>query len=255
MYCRYCFRKVGINDGPVRLHRAAEQALKYISEHTEVREVILSGGDPLMLSDGILESLRKAIEAIGHIDRLRIHSRTPVTFPDRMTEGLMDALDARIEVVMVTHFNHPTEITDRVIRGLRRFQETGIQLANQSVLLRGVNDDPRILAALCGQLVAIGVRPYYLHHLDAAPGTHHFRVSIEEGLAIYRSAISKLPVSDRPRYMLDMPGGGGKIPVDSAAVKAVDSTGLYRLTSPIDGHSILWQDPSLLQPVSVPHLV
>jgi lysine 2,3-aminomutase len=245
MYCRYCFRKVSLNSAPVRLQGALPAALGYIADNPNISEVILSGGDPLMLSDRRLKSLIAELSTMEHVKRIRIHSRTPVTFPHRMTPDLVEALTSSKEVVIVTHFNHPKELTETVRRGLDLCSDQGLRLANQSVLLKGVNDDPNLLYGLCSTLGSWGVRPYYLHHLDAAPGTQHFRIPLSRGLEIYRAFSSRLAGLDRPRYMLEIPGGGGKVDVDSSSVTPLGQPGHYGLLSPLTGQRIPWFDPAL----------
>ena len=244
MYCRYCFRKVAINSGPIRLHQALGPALAYVEATPSINEVILSGGDPLMLSDRLLGKLLDQINKITHVRRVRLHTRTPVTFPHRITPALVHLLSAVRAVTVVTHVNHPREISPHVIDGLMMFRRAGITLANQSVLLKGVNDNVDTLTTLCEELSGLGVRPYYLHHLDAAPGTQHFRVSLARGLEVYHGLCQRLSGLDRPSYMLEIPGGGGKVRADSSAVFALPSPGTYRLTSPLDGSQTVWRDPA-----------
>ena len=221
MYCRHCFRKESLNedDKGVSL-RALEPALAYIAARPEIREVILTGGDPLTLSDAQLAELRGRIEAIEHVRLLRIHTRVPVTLPTRVTPGLVGALRGRLMTAVVTHFNHPREIGDDAVVACRRLREAGFMLLNQAVLLRGVNDDPDTMATLLRELVyTLGAKPYYLHHCDLTRGVSHFRTSIDQGLDILRSLRGNVSGLCVPHYMLDLPGGHGKVPLSPEVVQ------------------------------------
>lgn len=226
MYCRHCFRKESINDEAAGFSMAAlEPALAYLAEHTELREVILTGGDPLTLSDVQLEALRSRLDAIEHLSLLRVHTRVPVTLPTRVTPGLVAALrgEGSRMVCVVTHFNHPRELDDDALTACRRLREAGFMLLNQSVLLRGVNDEVEVLAELFEKLVyRAGAKPYYLHHCDLTRGVSHFRTSIDRGrelMAALRGRISGLCL---PEYVLDLPGGDGKVPIGPSFVHARD---------------------------------
>jgi lysine 2,3-aminomutase len=245
MFCRYCFRKVTLNGDPIRLREHQPAALQYIREHSEIQEVILSGGDPLMLSNRRLNELFDAIWQIPHIRKLRVHSRFPVTLPQRIDADLVSSMTRSGPVTLVTHFNHPRELTSASFEAIAMLSAGGVKLFNQAVLLRRVNDDPQILADLFSRLENVGVTPYYLHHLDAAPGTDKFRLSVPEGLSIYRAACALMTAQTLPKYVLDIPGGGGKIPLDSDAVRSLEAPGQYELTSPVDGRAIHWTDPAV----------
>lgn len=240
MFCRYCFRKVALNDEPIRLRQALDGALDYLARHPQIREVILSGGDPLMLSDARLGELLDRLRAIG-INRIRIHTRFPVTLPMRVDSALARRLAAARPLYVVTHFNHPRELTAESATALRHLVDAGVTVLNQAVLLRGVNDTPEVLAALFEGLLDHQVRPYYLHHPDLTVGTGHFRVSIDEGLAISAALRGRLTGLAWPTYVLDIPGGGGKVPVDSHWVQPLEP-GLWRLQSPIDGAITRYRD-------------
>lgn len=212
LYCRYCFRRTyapGEREEPTAAELDA--AVAYIS-NSGVDEVILSGGDPLSLRDdklfSLIDRLRPAVR------RIRIHSRAPVTKPDRVTERLVAGLAARKPVWMVIHCNHPRELAPDVIAALERLQAAGISLLNQSVLLRGVNDDVNTLVELSNSLTNIGVKPYYLHHPDQVQGASHFGVSVEEGLALYAELRTSVNGVALPRYVIDPPDGGGKVDVE-----------------------------------------
>lgn len=235
MYCRYCFRKIALNEAPVRLDRVLPPAVAYVAAHPEVREVILTGGDPLLLSDERLDRVLGAFRALPNIERLRIHSRVPVTRPSRVDAGLVRMLASHRPLFLVTHFNHPRELTPVAEAGIRALVDAGITVLNQAVLLRGVNADAETLAALFGGLLRWQVRPYYLHHLDMTVGTSHFRVSLREGLATVRSLRGRLSGLAWPTYVLDIPGGGGKVPVDSDFVRETATPGVYTLVGPQGG--------------------
>ncbi|MCA9711655.1 MAG: KamA family radical SAM protein, partial [Myxococcales bacterium] len=222
MYCRHCFRKESLNeddDRSVALPRLGP-ALRYIAEHPELREVILTGGDPLTLSDAQLAQLRARIEAIPHVRLLRIHTRVPVTLPTRVTPALVQALRGRLVTAVVTHFNHPREITDDAASACRRLREAGFMLLNQSVLLRGINDDPQTMETLVHELVyTLGAKPYYLHHCDLTRGVSHFRTGLDEGLALMKALRERVSGLCVPHYVLDLPGGHGKVPLGAHAVR------------------------------------
>lgn len=208
MYCRFCFRKSLLNELSGALFRGEiSGALAYLSQHTEIEEVVFSGGDPWMVSDNRLRFLLLRISEMPHISRVRFHTRVPVTFPMRVTQDLMDALGGfPFSIVVVIHFNHPKELTGEAAEVCHRIREMGMTLLNQSVLLRGVNDQPEILCELSRALFGIGILPYYLHHPDRAQGTRHFYIPVERGLDIYRLIRSELPGYLVPRYVCDVVG-------------------------------------------------
>ena len=209
LHCRYCFRRDldGQSDPTTDELRTAVDFL----HKSGVHEVILSGGDPLILRTpkllGIIDSLRP------QIPQIRIHSRAPITFPKRVDAALVEGLKSRQPVWLIVHVNHPDELSEDVCLGLGRLVDAGIPVLNQSVLLKGVNDDPDVLADLSRALVNLRVKPYYLHHPDAVPGGGRFRVSVEEGLAIHRALRGKVSGMALPQYVIDPPDGTGKVPV------------------------------------------
>jgi lysine 2,3-aminomutase len=216
VYCRFCFRREMVGPGGPRAlsGQALDAALGYIAGDPGIWEVILTGGDPLMLSERRLAEVTRRLSAIGTVKVLRWHTRVPVADPGRITEGLAEALRSPARAVyLVVHANHPRELTPAVRACLGRLRDAGIALLSQSVLLRGVNDDAATLEALMRALVECRVKPYYLHHPDLAPGTSHFRVSIEEGQALVRQLRGRLSGLAQPTYVLDIPGGFGKVPV------------------------------------------
>ncbi len=204
MYCRFCFRKTLLNEDSDEFFAGnLLPAFEYFRSHPEVEEVILSGGDPLMVSDANLTWTLKALSGIASVKRIRIHSRVPVTFPERVTEELTQALIQKKPVVLITHFNHPKEITPQATQACRTLARAGVRLLNQSVLLKKVNASPSILKSLSEGLFEIGVLPYYLHHPDQAAGTAHFQMAPEEGKRIHEQLRGELSGYLVPRYVVD----------------------------------------------------
>jgi lysine 2,3-aminomutase len=214
MYCRFCTRKrkVGGENMVVNGDTIA-QGIDYIRKHDEIRDVILSGGDPLLLADEQLDGILGALRAIPHVEIIRIGSRVPVVLPQRITMGLIRVLRKHHPLYLNTHFNHPDEITATSAKACARLADAGIPLGNQTVLLRGVNDDPAVMKRLMQKLLAIRVRPYYLYQADMAQGTDHFRTSVTEGLEIVRALRGHTSGLGVPAFVIDAPGGGGKIPL------------------------------------------
>jgi lysine 2,3-aminomutase len=214
VYCRFCFRREMVGPGGAALTPAElAAALDYIRERPAIWEVILSGGDPLMLAPRRLAALVAALDAIPHLGVIRIHTRLPIVAPGSVTPRLVAALAAEKAVFVVLHANHPRELTPAVGAACRRMTRAGIPLLSQTVLLRGVNDDPAVLTALMRGLVAQRVKPYYLHHGDLAHGTSRFRTGIAEGQAVLRAMRGDASGLCQPSYVLDLPGGNGKVPV------------------------------------------
>ncbi len=204
MYCRFCFRKTLLNESADTFFEGGlAPALDYLRHHGEIEEVILSGGDPLMVSDANLAWTLKQLAAIPHLQRIRIHSRVPVTFPERVTAELMKAFAVEKPVVLVTHFNHPKELTAEALGACDALTNAGVRLLNQSVLLKNVNDDASTLKTLCEKLFAHGIQPYYLHHPDQAAGTAHFQLTHEEGKQIYETFRKSTSGYLVPRYVVD----------------------------------------------------
>jgi len=212
-YCRFCTRRRIVGD-PTKIHpRYIEDGLDYIRHHSEVRDVIVSGGDPLMLGDRRLEYILQSLREIKHVEILRIGTRTPCFLPRRITPQLVNMLRRYHPLYVNVHFNHPDEITEESGRALNLLADAGIPLGNQSVLLKGVNDDPEVMKRLMQKLLVVRVKPYYIYQADYVKGTEHFRTTVEKGLEIMdalRGWTSGLAV---PYYVIDTPGGGGKIPL------------------------------------------
>lgn len=217
VYCRYCFRRE-------RVGRAAETpspddmetAFAYIESHPEIREVILTGGDPLSLSDRRLGAVLDRLDAIPHLLNIRLHTRAPVATPERITDGFVETLQRGKPVWMALHCNHPRELTDAVADACDRLVRGGIPLLSQTVLLRGVNDDVAILTELMRRFIALRIKPYYLHHPDKARGTERFRLTLDEGRALVDGLRGHISGLCQPTYVVDLPGGHGKVPVANA---------------------------------------
>ncbi|HWU55161.1 MAG TPA: lysine-2,3-aminomutase-like protein [Rhizomicrobium sp.] len=222
VYCRFCFRREMI--GPAKDNALSkedfETALAYIAAHPEIWEVILTGGDPFILSPRRVAEITSRLAEIAHVKVIRWHSRVPVADPDRVTDELVAALHAPGATTYVAvHANHPREFSPAAKAAIARLVDGGVALVSQSVLLKGVNDDVQTLTDLMRGFAENRIKPYYLHHPDLAPGTSHFRLSIEEGLALVQALRAKLSGLAMPTYMLDIPGGFGKVPLESANVE------------------------------------
>ncbi len=214
VYCRFCFRREHVGpDGGVLTEAELETAFAWFAAHPTVTEVILTGGDPLMLSPRRLRAIIARLSAMPHIQTIRIHSRVPVADPDRLTDELAAAMDTDQSLWLVVHANHAREFTPAAAQALRRIRALGIPLLGQSVLLRGVNDSPEALEALFRSMVSFRMKPYYLHQLDPAPGTARFYVPIEEGRTLLESLRGRVTGLAWPTYVLDIPGGFGKVPI------------------------------------------
>lgn len=214
MYCRHCTRKRKVGDiDSIPDRNQIRQGLDYIRKSPEVRDVLLSGGDPLMLKDLCLDWILTELRKIKHVQVIRIGSRMPVVLPYRITDELVAMLKTHQPLWLNTHFNHPREITSSSREALRKLADAGIPLGNQSVLLAGVNDCPRIIKSLVHKLVENRVRPYYLYQCDLSEGLSHFRTPVGKGIEIMESLIGHTSGFAVPTYVIDAPGGGGKIPL------------------------------------------
>jgi len=213
-YCRFCTRKRKVGKPTVNLsYDVILKQIQYIERNRAVRDVILSGGDPLLLTDEKIDFLLQKLRAIPHLEIIRIGSRVPCTLPQRVTPKLCDTLKKYHPLYVNVHFNHPREITEESERACGLLADAGIPLGNQSVLLRGVNDDPDVMMSLVQKLIKIRVRPYYLFQMDLVKGAYHFRTRVEKGLEIIESLVGHTTGLAVPRYVIDAPGGGGKIPL------------------------------------------
>jgi lysine 2,3-aminomutase len=217
VYCRFCFRREAVGDAGAALSPAdLDRAFAYVAARPAIREIVVTGGDPFMLSPARLADLLARASAADHVDVLRFHTRVPVADPGRVTPGLAAALKAPPggpAVWVSVHVNHPRELGADAAAALARLADAGLPLVSQSVLLKGVNDDAATLEALFRALIRHRVRPYYLHHPDLVRGTAHFRPSIAEGQALMRALRGRLSGIAQPTYVLDIPGGAGKVPV------------------------------------------
>ncbi|HUV61431.1 MAG TPA: lysine 2,3-aminomutase [Thermoplasmata archaeon] len=214
MYCRHCTRRrlAGQTDQE-RDKKATDAVIKYIEEHDEIRDVLLSGGDPLLVSDEKLEDIISRLQNIDHVDIVRIGSRTPCTLPQRITPELCDMLKKHHPIWLNTHFNHPKEITPESKKAVEMLADAGIPVGNQSVLLKGINDCPTIMKKLVQDLVKIRCRPYYFYQCDMSKGIEHFRTSVAKGIEISEALRGHTSGFAVPTFILDAPGGGGKIPL------------------------------------------
>ena len=220
VYCRFCFRREMV--GPGKQMLSADQldaALAYVAAHPEIWEVILTGGDPLVLSARRLADVMARLAAIDHVKVVRFHTRVPVAAPEKITPTLVRALKIKGKATYVAlHANHPRELTEAVRAACARMIDAGIPMLSQSVLLKGVNNDIETLGRLMRAFVECRIKPYYLHHGDLAPGTSHFRTTIEEGQALMRALRGRYSGLCQPEYVLDIPGGFGKVPMKSSYV-------------------------------------
>ncbi len=213
IYCRFCTRKRLVGKPGFIKKGDLDKAIAYLREHTEVRDVILSGGDPLLLPDHLLERVLKSLRSIPHLEIVRIGSRVPGTLPQRITPKLCEIVKKYHPIYMNLHFNHPDELTPEVIDACGRLADAGVPLGAQTVLLKGVNDDPEIMKRLMHKLLLARVKPYYLYQADLTKGTNHFRTTVETGLEIIRALQGHTSGMAVPHFVIDAPGGGGKIPM------------------------------------------
>ena len=230
-YCRFCFRREAVGaDAGVLGEAKLEAALGWFALTPAVREAILTGGDPLVLSPRRLGTILGRLAAMPHIELLRIHSRVPVAAPDLVTRELAEALRAvEAPLYLCVHVNHAREFSPAAIEALGRLHRAGVVLLGQSVLLRGVNDSAEALEALFRAMLRARVKPYYLHHPDLAPGTGHFRLSLEEGQALVAALRGRVSELCQPAYVLDIPGGHGKTPVGPSTLRPTGD-GCYTVT-------------------------
>lgn len=246
VYCRYCFRREQVGPGGEALNDAElDAAIAYIASHHEIFEVILTGGDPLMLSSRRLSEIMRRLAGIPHLGVIRLHSRVPVAEPGRIDDELVAALALDQPAVwLAIHVNHPRELSAASLAACRKLTRAGIPLLGQTVLLNGVNADPATLEQLFRAMVRARIKPYYLHHPDPAPGTRRFRLDIGEGQALMRGLHGRISGLCQPSYVLDLPGGHGKVPVGPAWHRQ-GATGEWQLRD-FRGREHIWP------PVSAP---
>mgnify|MGYP001239238416 FL=1 len=220
-YCRFCTRRRKVGDPEKIPLNQFDSAFAYLREHTEVRDVILSGGDPFMLSDRRIEYFLRTLREIPHIEIIRIHTRMPSHLPQRITPELCDIIRRYHPVYINVHFNHPDELTPEAVKALGMLADAGAPLGSQTVLLEGVNDDPAVMKELMHRLLKARVRPYYIYQADVVAGGEHFRTRIEKGLEIIRALRGWTSGLGVPHYVIDAPGGGGKIPLLPEYVESI----------------------------------
>lgn len=239
LYCRYCLRKRMVGDSEWTMQkRELEVALDWIAATPEIRDVLLTGGDPLVFSDARLEWLLTRLRAIPHVELIRLGTRLPVTLPFRVTDDLCAMLERFHPLWVNTHFNHPKELTADAAAACDRLLRAGIPVGNQSVLLKGVNDDPETMKSLCETLVRMRVRPYYVYQAQLLEGTEHFRVPIEDGIEIFKGMRGRTSGFAIPQYVLDTPHG--KVPLDHPFAKGRDGDDF--VVEAWDG--AIWREPN-----------
>jgi lysine 2,3-aminomutase len=226
VYCRFCFRREVVGKkGSVLDQASLARAFDYIRQRPQIWEVIVTGGDPFLLAPRRIADIVRILDQIPHLGVLRFHTRVPVVDPRRVSGALVEGLAAEKAVYVVIHANHPRELTTQVQEAVLRLSRAGIPLLSQTVLLRGVNDHAAVLETLFRRLTAMRVKPYYLHHADLAPGTSHFRTGIASGQRLVRSLRGRVSGLCQPTYVLDIPGGYGKVPIGPCAAGQAGSSG------------------------------
>ena len=241
VYCRFCMRKRHVGEGDAPLSRdELDRALAYIAENPAIRDVILSGGDPLMLDDKSLSHILSRLRKIPHVSIIRIGTRVPVTLPERVTSDLCTILKRFHPLYINTHFNHPDEITSASANACDLLADAGIALGNQTVLLRGVNNSLATMRELMTGLLSLRVRPYYIHQMDLVRGTGHFRTPVTEGLDIIRGLRGHISGLAVPQYVIDLPEGKGKVPV---LPDSVEREGDLLILRTYRGERVVYRDP------------
>jgi lysine 2,3-aminomutase len=212
-YCRYCTRSHSVGKLGHLTRGEWDRAFRYLAEHTEIRDVIISGGDPLTMNDSKLEYLLSSLRAIKHIEILRIGTKVPAVLPQRITPQLVAMMKKYHPLFVSVHFTHPDELTPETRRACGMLADAGMPLGSQTVLLKGVNDDPATMKSLMQKLLTVRVRPYYIYQCDLIPGSSHFRTNIEKGIEIIENLRGHTSGYAVPQFVIDAPGGGGKIPI------------------------------------------
>ena len=248
-YCRFCTRRRKVGD-PEKIPLAKlESAFTYLETHSEIRDVILSGGDPLLLSDRRIEEILRRLRTIPHLEILRIGSRIPCHLPERITPQLCSMLKRYHPLFINTHFNHPDELTPAAVQALGMLADAGIPLGCQTVLLKGVNDDPAVMKTLMQKLLAARVRPYYIYMCDQVAGAEHFRTTVAKGLEIIKALRGWTSGLAVPHFVIDAPGGGGKIPLLPEYVESITDTAVVLRN--YSGQRYVYKQPKELEPVLV----
>jgi len=233
VYCRFCFRREVVGKTGAMLDQASlARAFDYIRQRPQIWEVIVTGGDPFLLAPRRVADIVRVLDQMPHLGVLRFHTRVPVVDPRRVSRALVEALAAEKALYVVIHANHPRELTTQVHEAVLKLSRAGIPLLSQTVLLRGVNDDAAVLEALFRRLVAMRVKPYYLHHADLAPGTSHFRTGIASGQRLVRSLRGRVSGLCQPSYVLDIPGGYGKVPIGPCSATPGGTSGEWTIEDP-----------------------
>ena len=233
VYCRFCFRRevVGKQEAMLR-PEGIERAFDYIRGRPQIWEVIVTGGDPFLLAARRIRDIVQTLDRVSHLGVIRFHTRVPVVDPQRVDAALVEALAADKAVYVVIHANHPRELTSQVREAVLRLNRAGVALLSQTVLLRGVNDDATVLEALFRGLVAMRVKPYYLHHADLARGTSHFRTGIAAGQRLVQALRGRVSGLCQPTYILDVPGGYGKVPIAPCSATRADAADVWVIEDP-----------------------
>lgn len=222
-YCRFCFRKRKVSNPTSNFfYKNYNEIIDYIRSNPNIKEVILSGGDPFSLSDQILSKILTNLKSISHLYSIRIHTRMITTYPFRITTKLVQTLERFYPLTIITHFNHPIELTEIVYNKIKKLKKAGITILNQSVLLKNINDNLETLEALNLKLLNFGILPYYLHHCDQVKGTSHFSSSLQKGLEIINKLQSRNPGISIPKYVIDLPNSGGKIYIQNPYLISFD---------------------------------
>ena len=248
VYCRFCFRREVVGKNAAMLDRAAlESALGYVRERPQIWEVIVTGGDPFLLAPRRIGKIVHALDQIPHLGVIRFHTRVPFADPRRVTSTLVEALAAEKAVYVVIHANHPRELTSKAREAVLKLSRAGIPLLSQTVLLRGINDDAGVLEALFRGLAAMRVKPYYLHHCDLARGTSHFRTGIATGQRLVSSLRGRISGLCQPTYVLDIPGGYGKVPIAPCAITPNSSSGEWLVEDGAGGRHRYPADPCIAE--------
>jgi lysine 2,3-aminomutase len=249
-YCRFCTRRRKVGDPEKISLREYESAFQYLAAHTEIRDVILSGGDPMMLSDARLEYIFQRLRAIPHIEIIRLGSRITSHLPERVTPEFCEMVQRYHPIFMNTHFNHPSELTPAAVAALDRLSRAGISLGCQTVLLKGVNDDPKVMMKLMHELLKARVRPYYIYMADQVAGGEHFRTTVQKGLEIIQALRGWTSGLAVPQFVIDAPGGGGKVPLLPEYVEEITEDEVVFRN--YEGKRFTYKQPKQLEPAAAP---